>query len=745
MAFLPSKVHSVVCAGVARLFKALRMKKSFPALAVGVFLALVCGSAVFGLEFPGSSPGEALTRVEKARGLFVDKTSYTLENNVIGVSWVVKNRKLQLTGIQNKMAGTTYEHKSGEAFTIELSGGRKIKTSDLELMGKPVVEKIAADPFAARLVDRYGGKQLVLNFRTKDKKFQITWRAILRDGSNYVRQIVAVTTKGGDDSVEGLTLVDLGLPNGQVAGEVDGSPAVADSIFVAYEHPMAKCETNDGRVRCFSKTKPRLNQAGVFEQSSVIGVVPEGQLRRAFLYYLERERAHPYRPFLHYNSWYHLGWGGANGPGEAYRPMNSKDAFLAIENMGRELVEKRNVKMDGFVFDDGWDNPATLWGFHDGFPDGFAQEQTVAQSYGSTLGAWLSPWGGYDPGKTQRLEYGKKEGFETNENGFSLAGSKYYSRFLQTCGDMVKCYNLGYFKFDGVGAGNNSCGAGREYAADIMSLLNLIGDLRKAQPEVFVNTTVGTWPSPYWLWFSDSTWRSGDDMNFFGSGPLREQWITYRDMEAYRNIVRRGPLYPLNSLMFHGPLVVGKGKDQGIVSKLENDPGMVRNEIRSFFGTGCNVQELYITPEAMTPEMWDSLAETAKWSRENADVLVDSHWVGGDPGTGAVYGFASWSPRKGIVVLRNPDSKPSTIMLDLAKTFEIPKGAAAQAYLLQSPFEKEKGASEYRFEPGMRYQISLQPFEVLVYEAHPISSNASMAGTKEDAASENVTSITSAE
>ena len=43
-------------------------------------------------------------------------------------------------------------------------------------------------------------------------------------------------------------------------------------------------------------------------QSFVIGVAPKDQLRRAFLYYLERERAHPYRPYLHYNSWYDTAW-----------------------------------------------------------------------------------------------------------------------------------------------------------------------------------------------------------------------------------------------------------------------------------------------------------------------------------------------------------------------------------------------------------------------------------------------------
>jgi len=30
-------------------------------------------------------------------------------------------------------------------------------------------------------------------------------------------------------------------------------------------------------------------------------------MRRDFLAYLELERAHPYRTFLHYNTWYDIG------------------------------------------------------------------------------------------------------------------------------------------------------------------------------------------------------------------------------------------------------------------------------------------------------------------------------------------------------------------------------------------------------------------------------------------------------
>ena len=92
--------------------------------------------------------------------------------------------------------------------------------------------------------------------------------------------------------------------------------------------------------------------------------------------------------------------------------------------------------------------------------------------------------------------------------------------------------------------------------------------------------------------------------------------------------------------------------------QLDQDPGNdFRNEIRSYFGTGTQLQEMYITPSLLTDANWDDLAEAAKWSRANADVLKDTHWIGGDPAWLEVYGWASWTPSKGVLVLRNPSDR----------------------------------------------------------------------------------------
>ena len=439
-----------------------------------------------------------------------------------------------------------------------------------------------------------------------------------------------------------------------------------------------------------------------------LGVVPKGQLRRGFLYYVERQRPRPYQPFVHYNSWYDILL-------DESRKMDQEPCLEAIENFGANLTQQRGVKLDSFVYDEGWSDHKTLWNFNEGFPRGFTPLADAAGKYDSALGVWLSPWGGYGVGKRERLKYGKQQGFEINENGFSLAGPKYYDRFRSVCSEMISQYGVNYFKFDGVGAGNNSRGAaGTPQAPDIEAMLRLIADLRKLKPDLFVSVTTGTWPSPYWLWHGDSIWRQGADYSFYGEGPKRLQWLTYRDMILHKMIVRRGPLYPINSLMIVG---VAYGKHI-LPADMSDDVKELADEFRMLFGSGTQNLELYISPEMMTSAMWDRLAEAALWGRANADVLVDVHWVGGDPGKAEAYGYASWASRKGILVLRNPAGQPATLAINVEKAFELPAGTPRR-YRLQSPWNELQERARVTVAAGQVHQFKLAPYEVLVVEALP--------------------------
>src|SRR6202012_4309592 len=100
----------------------------------------------------------------------------------------------------------------------------------------------------------------------------------------------------------------------------------------------------------------------------------------------------------------------------------------------------------------------------------------------------------------------------------------------------------------------------------------------------------------------------------------RQKWITYRDGDTFRHVVSAGPLFPINSLMLHGMIYAAKAKNLG------DDPaGDFRSEVHDYFGTGTQLQEMYITPDLLTQSNWDVLAEAAKWSRANAAVLKDTH------------------------------------------------------------------------------------------------------------------------
>lgn len=570
--------------------------------------------------------------------------SLSLENRVIAAAWRVADGSLRPAAMADKLSGRAIPSPE-EVFTLRLSDGRLVAASALKVTGKPRIENLKAVTGAPRLSERLGGKQLVVQLEDSEDALAVTWRALLRDGSNYLRQELTLKATARDLPIAEITLIDLASPDAHVVGTVQGSPIVAGTTFLGFEHPMSQSSVTGGRARCYLSRIVPLKAEQSFTCTSVVGVTRPGQLRRDFLAYAERERAHPYRTFLHYNSWYDLGFGNK---------YNEADSLDVINTYGQELVQKRGVILSSFLFDDGWDDPHTLWSFHEGFPNGFLPLKDAAAKYGAAPGAWLSPWGGYSDAKNQRLQFGKQQGYETNQNGFALSGPVYYRRFHEVCLEMIQKYGVNQFKFDGIGRATGMV-PGSEFGSDFEAAIQLIHDLRAAKPDLYVNLTTGTWPSPFWLQYADSIWRGGSDHSFAGVGSDRQKWITYRDSQTYRNIVLGGPLYPLNSLMLHGLIYARQAQ------RLNVDPGNdFADEIHSYFGTGTQLQEMYVTSRLLTKKNWDDLAESARWSRGNAGTLVDTHWVGGDPGKLEVYGWAAWSPAKAILVLRNPSDKPAT-------------------------------------------------------------------------------------
>jgi hypothetical protein len=369
------------------------------------------------------------------------------------------------------------------------------------------------------------------------------------------------------------------------------------------------------------------------------------------------------------------------------------------------------VKLSSFVFDDGWDNIDSVW-YCDPvkFPEGFAPEAKLCRKLNSGIGVWMSPFGGYGASKQKRIESAKLQGLETNDKGLSLAGPNYYNRFLGRALDMLDNYKVNYFKFDGFG------GSEPAYLPDMEAGARLIEKLREHNPDVFINITVGSWPSPFWLKFADCTWRGSGDLHMAGKGSRTARFMTYRDGTLYNNIVCKAPYYPLNSIMVVGIAYANLGLPKMCINDSISD---FRDMVWSFFGAGSALQELYISDDRMKEDFWPVLADAAKWVKSNEDILHDTHWIGGSPINMEVYGFGSWTPRKGILTLRNPDDKPVTFKFIPDKILEIPSDYKGN-FMLKNILKDKQDPGEVRIASGDTFSVGIGPFETLILELIPL-------------------------
>ena len=614
----------------------------------------------------------------------------------IALVWEEGTRFL-LIGVREKDSVFNITTSRGER--IQSGSLRTYPTMDLpasafELVGLPQRIRWLPRPDAVRARDRVGGVAIEAQF-VSGRGIVANWRCELLDGANYFRQTVALSSIGPNVPLHGVELCDWSVPAPRTVGGSPGSPVAARGMFFGVEMPGAQNALDSSRLRVGFSCGLQVVPGQPLTFGSVAGVAPEGQLRRAFLCYIERERARPSRPFLHYNCWYDLGFS-----------VDQQTMMDVVTNFDRELVKKRGVPVLSYLVDDGWDDPDKgLWAENtEKFPQGFRGLRKSMEPFGAHLGVWISPLGGYG-GAKERTEDARRLGLIPKDGELDLAQPAYREWFRERCLHLMREDGVNAFKWDRAGEG---------VSPHFMALLDVARGLRLENPDLFVNVTVGTWPSPFWLNHVDSTWRNGSaDVGWTGKGNDRERWLTFRDGYCHRQFVELSPLYPLNSVMHHG-IVHGRCFQGEQVGKAGPN---LRNEVRSYFANGAMLQELYITPSMMTSQGWDDLAEAAKWGHANADVLVDSHWIGGDPLKLEPYGYASWSPGKGTLMVRNPDDVPKEIALDASAVFELPS-RSAKRFKLSSPYRDQRIQS-IRLVAGRSQTVKLEPFEVLVFDAVP--------------------------
>lgn len=603
--------------------------------------------------------------------------SYQLANKVLKASFINTGGKLYFNGCSELGL-----QPSTELFKVLLGDGKTITASEMKLEDVKMVT-LAENPSAATASLRYAGKALEARFTYEE--LSIVWRAVLRNGSHYLRTEMDIQA-AKDLPMKGIVAMNYLVAKNsaytapEVVGNTRGAILASNHIFAGLETPMGlnscKDEGNATHIEGLWRRNTTLKAGKTWNISSVVGLVAPKQLRRSFLAYSERERAVAWRPYPVYISWYELNIDRNNAQAPSYKGnMTVEQCADVVSHWKTHFYDKYQMAPKAFVWDDGWDQYGT-WTFNPNFPNGFDEPANEAKKMGTGIGAWLGPVGGYGQSGEYRRAYWRSKG------GMQLSNEDYYNFFIRCCTNMIDRYDFRFFKFDGISAQASAIGPdegtrGEENAEAIISIERAV---RQKRSDIFLNTTVGTWASPFWFHFTDAVWRQEGDYGEAGDqGTDRERWITYRDRLVYQNFIQRSPVCPINTLMTHGFIL----SRWGAVSKNMDYDGIVR-EMRCAFACGSGMVELYNDYKLMDEikdnqgnagALWKDLAECIKWQQEQADVLPDAHWVGGNPWDGKkanVYGWAAWNGKKSVLTLRNPSASAQTFTTTLREALDIP-------------------------------------------------------------------------
>lgn len=163
----------------------------------------------------------------------------TLYNNVLAATFVKERGYLWFGGSKamNLEAGT-------EPFTIAFGTGYSVPASAMTLKKVEVVN-VAGDAKAVGGAEHYNGKMIVANYEYtyQEKKLEVVWKAVLRDGSHYLR--TEMELKG--DNVDMYNIVPLiynvdskaAGSKPAVVGNTRGAVIMSNKIFAGLEHPTA--------------------------------------------------------------------------------------------------------------------------------------------------------------------------------------------------------------------------------------------------------------------------------------------------------------------------------------------------------------------------------------------------------------------------------------------------------------------------------------------------------------------------
>lgn len=265
---------------------------SLPAIALAACSCVCFQTAAASVTYPGTTPGAPAAHREG--------DVYTLSNNILSASWKVDGSRLIPLGIVNKERGAKDEKAATGAQAPELfrlsteKDAYNLPSSRFVMEGVPAISALKGHSAGLRLGERLEGAVISAVFRDKNSGLTVHWKAELREGSSYVKETYRIEASKEVD-LKKVQLIDLQDPTLAVKGTVPGSPLVSEreGTFAGIELPVARAQAAGGTGTVGFDCNLPMGSGNAQTFTTVLGVWPENQLRRGFLYYLERERLRP--------------------------------------------------------------------------------------------------------------------------------------------------------------------------------------------------------------------------------------------------------------------------------------------------------------------------------------------------------------------------------------------------------------------------------------------------------------------
>ena len=202
--------------------------------AIFAILAVAASSlqtATAEVKFPWKYPGKA--KVE------CSGSSATLSNKMFSAAFRKVGKGIVFGGLKQSN-GKEVAQNGTNLFTITLADGTTYSSKELTST-ELVEETLKVDKGHPQLAQRIPGVGVSSTFTTPDKNVTIEWKAVLRDGSHYLRQELKVKA-AKDTQFSMLTPLQYNIVRGgtpTISGNTThGKVAVNDLIFCGLETPM---------------------------------------------------------------------------------------------------------------------------------------------------------------------------------------------------------------------------------------------------------------------------------------------------------------------------------------------------------------------------------------------------------------------------------------------------------------------------------------------------------------------------